>query len=140
MHYVDTSVLVAALLNEVHTDLAQRWLGKQGAGQLLISDWVVTEVSSALSLKIRTGAIDLTERTAALVAFQAMVDGSFTVLPLTRDHFHAAAGYADRHELNLRAGDALHLALVVAHRATLLTLDRRLLAACKALGVQAETV
>ena len=50
MQYVDTSILVAALFDEVHTDPAQRWLSKQGAGQLLISDWVITEFSAALPI------------------------------------------------------------------------------------------
>jgi hypothetical protein len=38
MRYVDTSVLVAALLNEKGTALAQRWLGEQPTGELAISD------------------------------------------------------------------------------------------------------
>ena len=57
MQYVDTSILVAALFDEVHTDPAQRWLSKQGAGQLLISDWVITEFSAALSVKLNADEI-----------------------------------------------------------------------------------
>jgi predicted nucleic acid-binding protein len=38
MRYVDTSLLVAALLHERNTAAAQRWLGGQPAGDLAISD------------------------------------------------------------------------------------------------------
>jgi hypothetical protein len=47
MLYLDTSVLVAALTNEAETEAIQRWLGQQTGDELAISDWVVTELSSA---------------------------------------------------------------------------------------------
>jgi hypothetical protein len=55
MRYVATGLLVAALLNEKSTTTAQRWLGGQPAGELAISDWVITEFSAALSMKLRIG-------------------------------------------------------------------------------------
>ncbi len=60
---------------------------------------------------------------------------SFTVLAVTRAQFRAAARLADKHSLELRAGDALHLATASAHGATVHTLDQRLGEAGPALGV-----
>ena len=100
----------------------------------------MTEVSSALSLKVRTGVLDLSERAAAATLFRRQLDSAFRILPADRSHFEAAARLADRHDLALRAGDALHLAIAMAHGATLLTLDRRLHEACLALGHPVETV
>lgn len=138
MHYVDTSILVAALLNEAHTDLAQRWLGKQSAGQLLISDWVVTEFSAALSVKLRNGQIGQEHRGEALALFTRLADESFLTLPVSRSDLRAAARYADQHLSGLRAGDALHLAIAANHGASLHTLDKRLAQAGQGLGVSTK--
>ncbi|MGB5096270.1 MAG: type II toxin-antitoxin system VapC family toxin, partial [Porticoccaceae bacterium] len=55
MLYVDTSILVAALTREPATGRMQAWLADQAAGVLAISEWVLTEFSVAMSVKVRTG-------------------------------------------------------------------------------------
>jgi predicted nucleic acid-binding protein len=127
-------------VRETATADAQAWLRRRAGDDLLISDWVVTEVSSALSLKLRTGAVDLPQRAAALAAFSQMSVETFTVLPVLASHFQAAAHFADRHDVGLRGADALHLAVCAAHGATLATLDRRLRDAALGLGVVVETI
>ena len=136
MLYLDTSLLVALLTNETETERMQQWLGQQRADDLAIRDWVATEFSSALSIKLRAGQIGAAHRAAALAAFTRLAADSFTVVPVSRLQFRTATRFVEQHVLGLRAGDALHLAICADHGATLCTLDRRLSDAATVLGVK----
>jgi uncharacterized protein len=133
--YLDTSLLVSLITAESDGPRIALWLQSQASEDLLVSDWVVTEFSAALSIKLRSGAIDAAQRGTALAEFSRICAESAAVLPVTRSQFRTAAGLADQHATGLRGGDALHLAIALDKRATLCTLDRRLNDAGFALGV-----
>jgi hypothetical protein len=135
MLYLGTSLIISALSNERASGQAQVWLADQDPSRLLISEWTVTEVSSALGIKVRTGQITLAERAAALVLFHRQTSQSFTVASVAGPHFRVAAGYLDQYELGLRASDALHLAVAAGEGAQMCTLDRRMATAGPVLGV-----
>lgn len=103
----------------------------------MVSDWVVTEFSSALSIKLCAGRIRIEHRTAALAQFARLRTESIATGPVTRQHFLAAAYLADRHDVGLRAGDALHLAICADLGATICPLDRLRGEAAPRVGVPA---
>lgn len=116
------------------------WFRAQVPGTIFISDWTHTEISSALSLKLRTGEITLETRAAALAAFAGMATTSLPTLAVAEEHFEAAARFVAQHELGLRAGDALHLALAKDGGFVLVTFDQRMADAALQLGVPVERI
>jgi uncharacterized protein len=133
--YLDTSLLVAGLTAEPQTHRVQAWLGGRDTDDLLVSDWVMTEFSAALSIKLRRREIDAAERAGALAIYSGLLVTALTALPVTPEHFHIAARFADQYARGLKGGDALHLAICRDHGATLCTLDRQMSDAGSELGV-----
>ena len=140
-YYIDTSALVSALLREpVLSGRVRAWLRAHEEEALAVSWWVGTEVASALSTKIRTGELSPEQRADAWSEWSRFRDDSLMVLPVEADAFETAALFAGRHDLALRASDALHLAIAAAHGCALVTLDNRLAKAAPELGVPVAEV
>lgn len=133
--YLDTSVIVSFLAREPASERVLGWFEANAEEQLCISDWVTTEVASALSMKVRTGKLDLDARAIALSAFARLEAETFVRIGIRPHHFRAAARLVDNQALGLRAGDALHLAIASAEGLTLATVDKRLHASGPALGI-----
>jgi uncharacterized protein len=134
--YLDTSLLVASLTREAKTAIVQQWLREKTKTPLVISDWVITEFSAALSIKVRTRQMTVDNRSDALAIFAVWVEENFALLPISSLQYRTAARFADQFKLGLRASDALHLAICAEHGATLCTLDRQLSEAGPSLGVK----
>ena len=136
MVYCDTSLLVAALSNEPMTQPVQSWLTAQPAEALCVSHWVVTEFSSAVSLKKRRGDLDAAGKAQMLSNWHTLLRDHLVLLPVADQTFALAARFCDRDDLRLRAGDALHLAIASLGGHRLATLDTILAAAALAVGVE----
>lgn len=138
--YLDTSLIVTALVTEPQSPAVVAWLETRTAARLTISDWVVTEFSAALSMKLRSGTLDAAAQDRALSLFGDLVSTEFECLAITPETFRLAAALANRSETGLRGGDALHLAVAAFHGVTLCTRDRRLAESGAGAGVLTELV
>lgn len=140
MIYLDTSLLVTALTAEPDSARVQAWLVKYEAGKLCISDWAVSEFSSALALKLRRGELDAEERARILSNWKITRRDNLNVVPVPQPAYDLAARFCDRHELSLRAGDALHLAVASLGGHSLATLDTIMAKGAVAVGVEVVEV
>ena len=132
--YLDSSVTVCAVSAEAATSAVLDWIEKV-EGDLVVSDWVITETFAAISQKRRMKIISANDQRRALAAFEVQLGNSMAVVEVTRGDFRKAAGLADKATAALRAGDALHLAVADHHDFTLCTLDKRQCEAGAALGI-----
>ena len=123
MIYVDTSVLVALLANEPHTEAVARWYTR-AKSDLVSAPWCVTEFASALGTKQRTGQLDATQAATAWAQFERLCAHDLRLVPADAACFHRAALLTLDAASALPAGDALHLACAERSGATrMATLD-----------------
>jgi predicted nucleic acid-binding protein len=138
MFYLDASVLVALHVHESHTERVVAWMRQQDPKLFVMSEWTVTEFTSALSLKIRTNQLTVEERNEVFASFMALSAKQIPRLPIETREFRRATNMLANHATGLRAGDALHLAIAATAQAVLVTLDRTLASAGATLGVSTQ--
>jgi predicted nucleic acid-binding protein len=118
--YLDASFLVPLFVDDDWTERAKGWAA--GDPEVLVSDWVVTEFSSALSHHVRRRSLDADERNEAENALDGWLAGRVVKEPIDPDDVIAARALLHRHG-KLRAPDALHLAVVLRLGVGLVTYD-----------------
>lgn len=136
MLYLDTSLLTAALTAEERSESARNWINAADE-PLITSEWAMTELASALSLKQRRRELDPVTRAVAERSLARLVDEALDVVLVLQPDFRAAAELVRVPERNLRGGDALHIAVAGRLGATLHSLDGDQVAAARQLGVDA---
>lgn len=140
MIYLDTSLLVPLLMPERASDAVRKWFYDRVEAPLAISDWTFTEFASAMGIKVRRKDVNPHEARGALLLMRRLAAESLTVLAPSRRDYEKATEFLDNHQLGLRGGDALHLA--IAHNEGVddfYTLDRRLIDAGRRLKVRTRS-
>lgn len=133
MVYADTSVIVALLTPEPATETVTAWFSSLKKTPVS-SDWLMTEFSSAISIKLRAGQITEAHAKAIHLEFQSLLSGGLRLAPVSRTAFQAAANAAQAYKSGLRAGDSLHLAVAQEIGAkTIATLDETMIKNAKRL-------
>ena len=141
MVYVDASFLVALLSREATAELAAQWLSDHAEVDLCSADWCMTEVASALSIKVRTSQLRQLDADDAWSHFERACGGLIRLEVVLAEDFSAAAQLCRVANAGLGAGDGLHLA--VARRLqcrALLSLDKNLNLNAQASGLEIVTL
>ncbi len=134
MIYLDTSLLAAIFFREANAVELVARIERMRQQRLMISAWTLTEMASVGGIKERTGVVDAVTRRTALATFQRFVSAKLGLVEIEPGDFRTAAVLIDT-PVVLRAGDALHLAVIRRLNARLASLDRRLCEATDRLGI-----
>ncbi|MGL4611914.1 MAG: type II toxin-antitoxin system VapC family toxin [Trueperaceae bacterium] len=136
MRYYDTSVLLSLYLQQNISAKASVEVAKDQP-YVVISDWVSVEVKSALAKEVRTKS--LTKLQAEIIwerFYQDIQHSRYKILHLTQNVM-AKAHECIALDGNLRAGDAIHVAVAFTHgRLSIVTADKEQAKAAKLNGLK----
>ena len=135
MIYPDTSTLVPLLISEQQSSIAEKVFA--AADRILVSDFAIGEVSSAIARYVRMGDRDADSGRQAVAAFDEWVARRTTPVETQSNDIRVATLFIRRFETGLRLPDALHLAICRRLGAQIFSFDNGMLAAAKLLDIPA---
>ncbi len=135
MLYLDTAVVLTLFVREPMSESVGKWIASRRQ-PLAFSDWGLTECASALGIRLRRGELNADSATRAYQAVTTFANESCELIACAGHHQKKAQRLLARFDLPLRSGDALHLAISQQVQATLISCDKQLVAAAKAIGAK----
>jgi uncharacterized protein len=135
--YLDASVLVALFTNDPFTARADSFL-RANPSVLIVSDFAAAEFSSVIARHVR--AKDITKNDARILFsnFDTWTASTTQRALINGADIIAAEVLLRRLDLALRTPDALNIAIAQRMGATLLTFDKKMAAAARAIGAAVE--
>lgn len=132
--YLDASVLVPLVIQEVWTERAEALFGPR-KDAIIVSDFAAAEFSAVIARATRDGTLDRRSAQAIYEAFDGWSAGSARRAVTEARDIAEAERLIRRLDLKLRAPDPVHLAVAMRLGLELATFDRRLAEAAGALGL-----
>ena len=133
--YLDASVLVSLFIPDTQSEQADRSL-RTSAQALIVSDFAAAEFASGVSQLVRVRAVAASEARTTFSAFDEWVAREAERVQITNVDVANAATLLRSLKSPLRTPDALHLAIVQRTGSWLLTFDKAMAAAARALGIE----
>ena len=137
MIYLDTSFLLSRFYVDVHTPRTVAFPDEQ---PVVVSVWAVAEFSSGLAVMERKGRISQADRAIVDLAFDDWLGAHSPPVPILDADLHQARAWLRRPDLQMRAPDALHIAVASRNGWELATFDGEMREAAKALRVRLATL
>jgi uncharacterized protein len=135
--YLDASAMLPILIKEPTSAVVDAFMSTIQQ-ELWVSDFAAAEVASALSRLVRAGRLQASEGMACLSDFDVWRAAMTRPAEIHAVDVRVAGSYVRQFDLALRVPEALHLAIARRLDLVLVTLDRRMVAAAKELGVAVE--
>ena len=129
-HYLDTSVVVALLLQDMHSSRADAWLIRTKP-TLLVSDFCSVEFAAVVSRRVRMNGLTAENASLTLRRFDDWLTRPVQVIRCAPEQMAAAGQIVRDFTTKLSATDAIHLAITRHLGATLATFDDRLAEAAR---------
>jgi predicted nucleic acid-binding protein len=136
--YLDANILVALLTSEPLSERADEFL-RNNPQVLIVSDFAAAEFASAIARRVRTRETTIGDAQKDLAEFDVWAARSSERIDLNPRDVATATAYLRRLDLTLLTPDALHIAIAGRLDATLVTFDRGMASAARALGMAVAT-
>lgn len=135
MHLIDTSAVAEIILGDSDSERTQRLLENLESEGLCLTMWTHVELASALSRRVRTGAMSTVAAEAARALYRRDFVASATLLPIPAAAYQQAESWVSHASLGLRTGDAMQLAAARLNGInSIVTLDKPLRTIAATLG------
>ena len=135
--YLDASAMLPILVKEPTSAAVDAFMSTIQQ-ELWVSDFAAAEVASALSRLVRSGRLQASDGAVCLSDFDVWRAAMTKPAEMHAVDVRVAGSYVRQFDLALRVPDAMHLAITRRLDLVLVTLDRRLVAAAKELGIAVE--
>ena len=137
--YLDASFLIPTLVEEKDSTVVHAYLNAV-EDELLVSEFAAAEVAAVLSRLVRMRLLAAVDADVRLADFESWRAAASSPVDIQPPDARLAYAYVRKFDLMLRAPDALHLAIAARLDAPIVTLDRRMERAARALGIAIEVL
>jgi predicted nucleic acid-binding protein len=138
--YFDTSFLVGLFVDSDSFASNARAFYVSADELFIVSDFAVAEFASAVARLTRMGRILEDDARAAFSGFDTWRTSSTEVEDVDGADIRAATAIIRRLDLNIRAPDAINLAIAIRLDASIATFDRRMTENARALGLTVAAI
>jgi uncharacterized protein len=136
--YLDANILVALLTVEPLSERADGFI-QSNVERLIVSDFAAAEFASAIARRVRTRETTIEDARKDLADFDVWTTRLTERTELNAGDVAVATAYMRRLDLTLLTPDALHIAIARRTDAILVTFDRAMASAARALGMAVAT-